>query len=111
LSEKIRQKDYWEADLIYTVTFSPTLDYIVGVEHFRTGSINRTTSETIYPGGKGINVSCILRELGFDSTALGFIAGFTGKALSDGLVNMGIVSDFITAESGMTRINVKMKSD
>ena len=72
---------------------------------------NRNKSENIYFGGKGINVSCILRELGFDSTALGFIAGFTGKALSDGLVNIGIVSDFITAESGMTRINVKMKSD
>ena len=97
--------------MIYTVTLNPALDYVIQVDHFKPGQINRNKSENIYFGGKGINVSCILRELGFDSTALGFIAGFTGKALSDGLVNMGIVSDFITAESGMTRINVKMKSD
>ena len=97
--------------MIYTVTLNPALDYVIQVDHFKPGQINRNKSENIYFGGKGINVSCILRELGFESTALGFIAGFTGKALSDGLVNMGIVSDFITAESGMTRINVKMKSD
>jgi len=97
--------------MIYTVTLNPALDYVIQVDHFKPGQINRNKSENIYFGGKGINVSCILRELGFGSTALGFIAGFTGKALSDGLVNMGIVSDFITAESGMTRINVKMKSD
>lgn len=97
--------------MIYTVTLNPALDYVIQVDHFKPGQINRNKSENIYFGGKGINVSCILRELGFGSTALGFIAGFTGKALSDGLVNIGIVSDFITAESGMTRINVKMKSD
>ncbi len=97
--------------MIYTVTLNPALDYVIQVDHFRPGQINRNKSENIYFGGKGINVSCILNELGFQSTALGFIAGFTGKALSDGLKQMGIVSDFITAEKGMTRINVKMKSD
>ena len=97
--------------MIYTVTLNPALDYVIQVEHFKPGQINRNKSENIYFGGKGINVSCILNELGFQSTALGFIAGFTGKALSDGLKQMGIVSDFIIAEKGMTRINVKMKSD
>lgn len=97
--------------MIYTVTLNPALDYVIQVEHFRPGSINRNKSENIYFGGKGINVSTILRELDQESTALGFIAGFTGKALSDGLNQMGIVSDFITVEKGMTRINVKMKSD
>ena len=97
--------------MIYTVTLNPALDYVIQVDHFRPGQINRNKSENIYFGGRGINVSCILNELGFQSTALGFIAGFTGKALSDGLKQMGIVSDFITAEKGMTRINVKMKSD
>ncbi|MDO4520818.1 MAG: 1-phosphofructokinase [Erysipelotrichaceae bacterium] len=87
------------------------MDYVIQVEHFKPGQINRNKSENIYFGGKGLNVSCILNELGFQSTALGFIAGFTGKALSDGLKQMGIVSDFIIAEKGMTRINVKMKSD
>ena len=97
--------------MIYTVTLNPALDYVIQVDHFKPGKINRNKTEKIYFGGKGINVSCILRELGFESTALGFIAGFTGSALRDGLKHMGIVSDFITAEKGMTRINVKMKSD
>lgn len=97
--------------MIYTVTLNPALDYVIQVDHFNAGTINRNKSEHIYYGGKGINVSCILNELSFRSTALGFIAGFTGKALSDGLNEMGIVSDFITVKEGMTRINVKMKSD
>ena len=97
--------------MIYTVTLNPALDYVIQVDHFRPGQINRNKSENIYFGGKGINVSCILRELGLESAALGFIAGFTGRALRDGLNSMGIVSDFITAEEGMTRINVKIKSD
>ena len=96
--------------MIYTVTLNPALDYVIQVDHFKAGQINRNKSENVCFGGKGINVSCILNELGFQSTALGFIAGFTGKALSEGLNNMGIVSDFITVEEGMTRINVKMKS-
>ena len=81
--------------MIYTVTLNPALDYVIQVDHFKAGQINRNKSENICFGGKGINVSCILNELGFRSTALGFIAGFTGKALSEGLNNMGIVSDFI----------------
>lgn len=97
--------------MIYTVTLNPALDYVIQVEHFQTGRINRNKSENIYYGGKGINVSCILNELDIESTALGFIAGFTGKALRDGLGAMGIRSDFTEVENGMTRINVKMKSD
>ncbi|MBR3350324.1 MAG: 1-phosphofructokinase [Solobacterium sp.] len=97
--------------MIYTVTLNPALDYVIQVEHFKTGQINRNKTENIYYGGKGINVSCILRELGIESTALGFTAGFTGKALSDGLAAMGIHTDFTEVEKGMTRINVKMKSD
>ncbi|HCK89167.1 MAG TPA: 1-phosphofructokinase [Erysipelotrichaceae bacterium] len=97
--------------MIYTVTLNPALDYVIQVNHFKAGQINRNTSEHIYYGGKGINVSCILNELDVKSTALGFIAGFTGRALSDGLKEMGIVSDFTEVKQGMTRINVKMKSD
>ncbi|MBQ0064514.1 MAG: 1-phosphofructokinase [Firmicutes bacterium] len=97
--------------MIYTVTLNPALDYVIQVDHFKPGQINRNKKEDIFYGGKGINVSCILNELDFKSTAFGFIAGFTGKALSDGLEKMGITSDFIPVEKGMTRINVKMKSD
>ena len=97
--------------MIYTVTLNPALDYVIQVEHFRTGQINRNKSENIYYGGKGINVSWILNELDFPTTALGFIAGFTGKALKDGLKKRGIVTDFVKVKNGMTRINVKMKSD
>ena len=97
--------------MIYTVTFNPALDYVIQVNHFKTGQINRNTKEDIFYGGKGINVSCILNELNIESTALGFIANFTGKALKDGLSQMGIHTDFIEVQKGMTRINVKMKSD
>lgn len=97
--------------MIYTVTLNPALDYVIQVDSFRSGQINRNKKENIYYGGKGINVSCILNELYVKSTALGFIAGFTGKALGDGLSNLGIKTDFIEVEKGMTRINVKMKSD
>ncbi len=97
--------------MIYTVTFNPALDYVIKVDKFETGIVNRVFQENIFFGGKGINVSVILRELGFDSVALGFTAGFTGKALEDGIKAQGITSDFIHLENGMTRINVKMKSD
>lgn len=97
--------------MIYTVTLNPALDYVIQVNHFQAGKINRNSKETIVYGGKGINVSCVLNELEIQSTALGYIAGFTGKALSSGLENMGIISNFIEVEEGMTRINVKMKSD
>lgn len=97
--------------MIYTVTFNPALDYVIKVNKFETGIVNRVFQENIFFGGKGINVSVILRELGFDSVALGFTAGFTGKALEDGIKAQGITSDFIHLDNGMTRINVKMKSD
>ena len=97
--------------MIYTVTFNPSLDYIVTVDHFTCGIVNRTKDEIIYPGGKGINVSMVLKNLGYESTALGFRAGFTGAALEQMLDKKGITTDFIQVEKGMTRINVKLRSD
>ena len=97
--------------MIYTVTFNPSLDYIVRADHFRAGVINRTTYENILPGGKGINVSIVLKNLGHESTALGFMAGFTGREICARLADFGVGSDFIEIEEGMSRINVKMKSD
>jgi 1-phosphofructokinase len=97
--------------MIYTVTFNPSLDYIVRVRNFRAGQINRTYYENILPGGKGINVSIVLKNLGHDSTALGFMAGFTGKEIEARLASSGVRSDFIEVKNGMSRINLKMKSD
>ncbi len=97
--------------MIYTVTLNPALDYVITADHFKTGQINRTTSENIYFGGKGVNVSYVLKQLDTESTALGFTAGFTGKALREGLEKEGIRTDFTETASGMTRINVKLKSD
>ncbi len=97
--------------MIYTVTLNPALDYVIQVENFESGKINRVNSEAIVYGGKGINVSCILNELDIKSTALGFVAGFTGESLVNGLNKVGINTDFINVKNGMTRINVKMKSD
>lgn len=68
--------------MIYTVTFNPSLDYIVSVDDFKLGLTNRTSSELMFPGGKGINVSIVLKNLGIQSTALGFMAGFTGKEIA-----------------------------
>jgi 1-phosphofructokinase len=96
--------------MIYTVTFNPALDYIVKVDHLTLGMVNRTTQEDIYYGGKGINVSIVLNNLGIPSTALGFVAGFTGREISDGVAAMGVESDFIILREGMSRINVKIKS-
>lgn len=96
--------------MIYTVTFNPAIDYVVHVEDMRTGDINRLTSEEIYFGGKGINVSLVLSELGISSRALGFVAGFTGRALEEGLSQSGLETDFVHLEKGNTRINVKIKS-
>ena len=97
--------------MIYTVTFNPSLDYIVRVKNFRPGQINRTYYENILPGGKGINVSIVLKNMGHDSTALGFMAGFTGREISARLADFGVASDFIEVKNGMSRINLKMKSD
>ena len=96
--------------MIYTVTFNPALDYIAKVDHLTLGMVNRTVQEDIYYGGKGINVSIVLNNLGLQSTALGFIAGFTGREISDGVAAMGVASDFIELREGISRINVKIKS-
>lgn len=97
--------------MIYTVTLNPALDYIISVDHFHTGQINRTETELVQPGGKGINVSIVLKHLGHESIALGFAGGFTGNALSEMVAEKGVVSDFIRVKNGATRINVKMRSD
>ena len=96
--------------MIYTVTLNPSIDYIVRLDELKTGITNRTTSEEYYIGGKGINVSCVLAELGIKSTALGFVAGFTGEAIEKGLKNPKITADFITLKSGISRINIKIKA-
>ncbi len=97
--------------MIYTITLNPALDYVIQVPHFQTGQMNRITKEDIYYGGKGINVSTILHELDTPTCALGFIAGFTGNQLEKGLQEFHIATDFVHVQNGMTRINVKMKSD
>lgn len=96
--------------MICTVTFNPSLDYIVDVEDFRLGLTNRTSAEKILPGGKGINVSTVLMNLGIRNTALGFTAGFTGDEIIRRLQEMGADSDFISVENGISRINVKLRS-
>ena len=96
--------------MICTVTFNPSLDYIVSVDDFQLGMTNRTSSELILPGGKGINVSIVLKNLGLDSTALGYAAGFTGEELIRRLTEFGVNADFIKINHGMTRINLKLKS-
>ena len=96
--------------MIYTVTFNPSLDYIVSVDDFKLGLTNRTSSELMLPGGKGINVSIVLKNLGIQSTALGFMAGFTGKEIARRLEEEGVASDFIQIEEGISRINLKLKS-
>ena len=96
--------------MIYTVTFSPTLDYVVEIDEFQTGAINRTSSEKVYPGGKGVNVSIALKNFGYDNTALGFIAGFTGAEIKRLLHGIGVRNNFINVEKGMSRINMKIIS-
>lgn len=96
--------------MIYTVTFNPSLDYVISVDDFQTKQINRTKRELIFPGGKGINVSMILSELGIANTALGFVAGFTGVELQKQLQDKGVLTDFIMVKDGITRINVKMRA-
>lgn len=97
--------------MIYTVTFNPSLDYIVSVDGFETGKVNRTNTELLFPGGKGINVSMVLKNLNVDSTALGFMAGFTGHEIVRLLSEKDIASSFIMVEKGISRINVKLRSD
>lgn len=97
--------------MIYTVTFNPAIDYVVHTDNMEKGSVNRSNGEEIYFGGKGINVSLVLRELGIPSKALGFVAGFTGKAIEEGVREKGIETDFVHLKNGFSRINVKIKSD
>ena len=98
--------------MIYTVTFNPAIDYVVHMDGMQVGETNRTKSEEYYFGGKGINVSVMLAEMGVDSTAMGFISGFTGRALEEGLQKQGIRSAFVELDEseGITRINMKIKS-
>lgn len=96
--------------MIYTVTFNPSLDYIVSVENLKLGEVNRTVKEIMNPGGKGINVSLVLHNLGYESTALGFQAGFTGKEIVRLMEEQGISSDFIQVDNGLSRINVKVRA-
>ena len=96
--------------MIYTVTLNPSIDYIVRLDKLTSGITNRTTSEEYYYGGKGINVSMVLAELELDSTAYGFVAGFTGKAIENGIRNDHIITDFIKLKNGISRINIKIKA-
>ncbi len=96
--------------MVYTVTFNPSLDYIVDVPNYTEGMTNRTSKELIYPGGKGINVSIVLRNLGIDSVALGFAAGFTGEEIKRLMAESGVKNDFITCEDGISRINLKIRN-
>ena len=96
--------------MIYTVTFNPAVDYVVHTEELTAGTVNRSVSEEIYFGGKGINISLVLAELEVPSKALGFVAGFTGEAIEKGLTEYGIQTGFVRLEKGFSRINVKIKS-
>jgi 1-phosphofructokinase len=95
--------------MVYTVTFNPAIDYTIGIGTLVTGAVNRTESEQVFFGGKGINVSYVLNELGVDNVAMGFVAGFTGKAIEEGITGDGIRCDFVHVEDGFSRINVKVK--
>lgn len=97
--------------MVYTVTFNPAIDYVVHIEEMTIGSVNRAKCEELYFGGKGINVSIVLNELGIKSKALGFVAGFTGVAIEDGVKEKGIETDFVHLKNGFSRINMKIKSD
>ena len=97
--------------MFYTVTLNPALDYISQVDDFGIGKINRTKTEKILPGGKGLNVSMVLKNLGIDSVAIGFIAGFTGDELKKQMEQKGVKTEFIKVQNGMTRINVKISSN
>ncbi len=96
--------------MIYTITLNPAIDYVIHTGPVISGATNRADSENMYIGGKGINVSLVLHELGIPSTAMGFIAGFTGDAIEKGLKERGIGTDFVRLPEGNSRINVKVKS-
>lgn len=94
--------------MIYTITFNPAIDYVIETKEFQTGEINRSQKEYILPGGKGINVSIVLKALGIDSIALGYIAGFVGEEINRKVKDYGIKTDFIKIKNGISRINVKI---
>ena len=96
--------------MIYTLTINPALDYVIQIDEFSVGEVNRADNSFINAGGKGINVSTMLSALGTENTALGFVAGFTGNVLVEMLDDLGINTDFIHLDNGFTRINVKIKS-
>lgn len=97
--------------MVYTVTFNPAIDYVMYIDSLEKGMTNRSLSEEVHFGGKGINVSTVLANLGVDTTALGFVVGFTGEALDKAVKESGVKTDFIRLKKGVTRINVKLKSD
>ena len=97
--------------MIYTVTFNPSLDYIVNVSDFTLGQVNRTEKEVMFPGGKGINVSIVLKNLGMESTILGFTAGFVGAEIQRRVKEMGCVEKLIPISNGYSRINLKLRSN
>ncbi|MCR5607571.1 MAG: 1-phosphofructokinase [Lachnospiraceae bacterium] len=96
--------------MVYTVTFNPAIDYVVRTKDLNLGEVNRASYEEMFFGGKGINVSIVLNELGIKSKALGFVAGFTGEAIENGIKTMGIDTDFVRLKNGNSRINVKIKA-
>ncbi len=96
--------------MIYTLTVNPSIDYIADVNDFASGSLNRTTAENVNAGGKGINVSIVLNNLGIETCALGFVAGFTGSEIERKLHHAGIKTDFVHLKEGFSRINVKLRS-
>lgn len=97
--------------MIFTVTFNPSLDYIVGLDEFHEGEVNRSQWEHIFPGGKGINVSMVLKNLAIGNVALGFVGGFTGKEIQRRVKAFGCYTDFVKLKSGISRINVKVKAN
>ncbi len=99
------------AEMVYTLTLNPALDLVIDIGKINPGCLNRLTGERYFIGGKGINVSCVLSELGMTSSALGFCAGFTGTAIAEGLKTHGVTDELIRLESGFSRINVKIRSD
>lgn len=94
--------------MIYTITFNPALDYTIKIKELKKGKINRSEKEHILAGGKGINVSIVLKILNIESTALGFVAGFVGEEIEKNLKINGIKTDFIKIKNGVSRINVKI---
>ena len=97
--------------MIYTVTLNPSLDYVMHLDEFNLSSVNRSKKEEVYPGGKGINVSIVLNTLGIPNKALGFVSGFTGKEIENIMLQLGIHTDFITLDHGISRINVKLEAE